>query len=58
MRTTVTFGAGDVRIENVTDARLIEPTDADVTITRACIYGSHTGFRSYLPLSQATPHTY
>jgi len=28
MRATVMFGAGDVRIENVPDARLIEPTDA------------------------------
>jgi threonine dehydrogenase-like Zn-dependent dehydrogenase len=33
-------GAGDVRIENVPDARLIEPTDAVVTVTRACICGS------------------
>src|SRR5947208_1646345 len=28
MRATVLYGAGDVRIENVPDARLIEPTDA------------------------------
>ncbi len=34
------YGAGDVRIENVPDARLIEPTDAVVTVTRACICGS------------------
>jgi threonine dehydrogenase-like Zn-dependent dehydrogenase len=34
------FGAGDVRIENVPDAHLIEPTDAVVTVTRACICGS------------------
>jgi threonine dehydrogenase-like Zn-dependent dehydrogenase len=34
------FGAGDVRIENVPDARVIEPTDALVTVTRACICGS------------------
>ena len=40
MRATVMFGAGDVRIENVPDARLIEPTDAVVTVTRACICGS------------------
>jgi hypothetical protein len=40
MRATVLFGAGDVRIENVPDARLIEPTDAVVTVTRACICGS------------------
>lgn len=40
MRATVMFGAGDVRIENVPDARLIEPTDAVVRVTRACICGS------------------
>ena len=40
MRATVMFGAGDVRIENVADARVIEPTDALVTVTRACICGS------------------
>src|SRR5213594_4077932 len=40
MRATVLHGAGDVRVENVPDARLIEPTDALVTVTRACICGS------------------
>jgi threonine dehydrogenase-like Zn-dependent dehydrogenase len=34
------YGAGDVRIETVPDARLIKPTDAVVTVTRACICGS------------------
>ena len=34
------FGAGDVRIEDVPDAHLIEPTDALVAITRAAICGS------------------
>src|SRR5919199_4870936 len=40
MRATVMFGAGDVRIENVPDSRLIEPTDALVKVSRACICGS------------------
>src|SRR5438477_8122040 len=40
MRATVMFGAGDVRIETVPDARLIEPTDALVVVSRACICGS------------------
>src|SRR5207247_5217013 len=40
MRATVMFEAGDVRIENVPDPRIIEPTDAVVTVTRACICGS------------------
>jgi threonine dehydrogenase-like Zn-dependent dehydrogenase len=34
------YGAGDVRIETVPDARLIEPTDALVRVTRAAICGS------------------
>src|SRR2546422_8067890 len=40
MRATVLYGAGDVRVENVPDAHLIEPTDALVTVSRACICGS------------------
>src|SRR5438034_8703579 len=40
MRATVMFGAGDVHIEAVPDARLIEPTDALVVVTRAAICGS------------------
>lgn len=40
MRATVMYKAGDVRIETVPDARLIEPTDALVRVTRACICGS------------------
>ena len=40
MRATVMYGAGDVRIENVPDARIIEPTDALLRVTRACICGS------------------
>ena len=40
MRATLMYGAGDVRVENVPDARLMEPTDALLTITHACICGS------------------
>ena len=40
MKATVMYGAGDVRIENVPDPRILEPTDAIVTVTRACICGS------------------
>src|SRR5207253_3916100 len=40
MRATVMYSAGDVRIENVPDPRIIEPTDAVVRVTRACICGS------------------
>ena len=34
------YGAGDVRVENVPDARLVEPTDVLLRVTRACICGS------------------
>jgi threonine dehydrogenase-like Zn-dependent dehydrogenase len=40
MRATVMHAAGDVRIEDVSDPTLLEPTDAIVRVTRACICGS------------------
>jgi threonine dehydrogenase-like Zn-dependent dehydrogenase len=40
MRATVMYGAGDVRVEDVPDARLVETTDALVAVTRAAICGS------------------
>src|SRR5947209_5675508 len=40
MRATVMYGAGDVRIETVPDARLIEPTDALLVVKHAGICGS------------------
>ncbi|HEY3380120.1 MAG TPA: alcohol dehydrogenase catalytic domain-containing protein [Vicinamibacterales bacterium] len=40
MRATVMYGAHDVRVEIVPDARLVELTDTLVRVTRACICGS------------------
>jgi len=40
MRATVMFEAGDVRIEKVPDPKIVEPTDAIISVTRACICGS------------------
>jgi threonine dehydrogenase-like Zn-dependent dehydrogenase len=40
MRATIMYGADDVRVETVPDAGIVEPTDALVRITRACICGS------------------
>jgi threonine dehydrogenase-like Zn-dependent dehydrogenase len=40
MRATLIYGAGDVRVEDVPDAALREPTDALVRVLRACICGS------------------
>ena len=41
MRASARYGAKDTRIENLFDARLIQPTDALVAVSRACIYGSN-----------------
>jgi threonine dehydrogenase-like Zn-dependent dehydrogenase len=40
MRATVMHAAGDVRIENVPDPALVEPTDAILRVSCACICGS------------------
>jgi threonine dehydrogenase-like Zn-dependent dehydrogenase len=40
MRATLLYGAQDVRVENVPDAEIVEPTDAVITVTNACICGS------------------
>ncbi len=40
MRATVMFEASDVRIEDVPDPSIVEPTDALIRVTRACICGS------------------
>ena len=40
MRATVMHAAGDVRVEDVPDARIEQPTDALVRITASCICGS------------------
>src|SRR5581483_4123473 len=40
MRATVLHRAGDVRVENVPDAAIVDATDAVIRVTRACICGS------------------
>jgi threonine dehydrogenase-like Zn-dependent dehydrogenase len=40
MRATIMYQAGDVRVENVPDAQLVEATDAIIRVSRACICGS------------------
>jgi len=40
MRATVMHKAYDVRVENVPDAAIQQPTDAVIRVTRACICGS------------------
>ncbi len=40
MRATIMYGAGDVRVEEVPDPTIVEPTDAVVRVVRACVCGS------------------
>jgi threonine dehydrogenase-like Zn-dependent dehydrogenase len=40
MRATLMYAAGDVRVENVPDPVLVEPTDALLRVLRSCICGS------------------
>lgn len=40
MRATIMYSPGDVRIENVPDAKVLQPTDAVIRITYASICGS------------------
>jgi threonine dehydrogenase-like Zn-dependent dehydrogenase len=40
MRATLIYGAGDVRVEDVPDPTLQEPTDALVRVLHACVCGS------------------
>jgi threonine dehydrogenase-like Zn-dependent dehydrogenase len=44
MKATVYHAPGDVRVEEVPDARIKEPTDAVVRVTQACICGSDLWF--------------
>ncbi len=40
MRATIMYQAGDVRVETVPDATIVEPTDVIIRVSRACICGS------------------
>jgi threonine dehydrogenase-like Zn-dependent dehydrogenase len=51
MRATLMYGAGDVRVEEVPDPVIKEPTDALVRVTQGCICGSDLWPYSSLPAS-------
>src|SRR4051812_36313554 len=40
MRATLLYGPGDVRVETVPDPRILQPSDAILRVTHACICGS------------------
>ena len=44
MKASVFHGPRDIRVENVPDSRIQQPTDAVVRITQACICGSDLWF--------------
>src|SRR5918911_721654 len=53
MRATIMYAAGDVRVEDVRDAAIEEPTDAVVRVTSACICGSDLWPYADMPRSDA-----
>ena len=52
MRATVIYGAGDVRVEDVPDPALQQPTDAVVRVLRSCICGSDLWPYGSMPASE------
>src|SRR4051812_38165321 len=40
MQATLMYSAGDVRVEDVPDPSIVEPTDAIIRVTSACVCGS------------------
>jgi threonine dehydrogenase-like Zn-dependent dehydrogenase len=56
MRATLMHAAGDVRIENVPDAGIVESTDAVIRVSRACICGSDLWpYQSMQPSDEGQP---
>jgi threonine dehydrogenase-like Zn-dependent dehydrogenase len=52
MRAAIMYGAGEVRVENVPDPKLEQPTDALVRIVRACVCGSDLHPYHQMPASE------
>jgi threonine dehydrogenase-like Zn-dependent dehydrogenase len=52
MRATIMYGARDVRVENVPDPSIVEPTDAIMRVVRACICGSDLWPYNDMPKSE------
>ncbi|WP_420124036.1 zinc-dependent alcohol dehydrogenase family protein [Nakamurella sp.] len=56
MRAVVMHGPGDVRTEEIPDARIVEPTDAVIRVGAACICGSDLWpYRGIESLRRPTP---
>src|SRR3954471_21668519 len=52
MRATIMYGTHDVRVENVPDPAIVEPTDAIMRVVRACICGSDLWPYNDMPRSE------
>ncbi len=52
MRATLMYGAGDVRVEDVSEPALREPADAVVRVLRSCICGSDLWPYGSMPASE------
>ena len=56
VRATLMYGPGDVRVENVPDPTLQQPTDALVRVVRACVCGSDLHpYHSMPPSGEGSP---
>lgn len=56
MKGAVLYGPRDVRIEQRDDPKIIEPTDAIISVSATCICGSDLWpYRGIQPISEATP---
>ena len=56
MRAVVLHAPGDVRVENIADPTIVEPTDAIIRVTAACICGSDLWpYRGYEDVPGPTP---
>ena len=56
MRGAILYGPGDVRFEERDDPRIIEPTEAIIRISAACVCGSDLwSYRGLNPMTQPTP---
>jgi threonine dehydrogenase-like Zn-dependent dehydrogenase len=52
VRATMIYGAGDVRVEDVPDPSIQQPTDAVVRVLRACVCGSDLWPYASMPASE------
>ena len=56
MRGTILYGPGDVRFEERPDPTIVEPTDAILRVSAACVCGSDLWpYRGIAPITEPTP---